>query len=375
MNKQDMSPNTKHEKTVQFYDRVSQSKSIPIQSLSTRYHVGRSNSAITPKISSSKLRRHAKSEPISSNKESISTTNISPTKSDSSFLREKPRKPPISSQSHHHQKRPTTLPIKSYVNTTHVPSATSSADLPGENTKVSGLIDENKRLRYRILQLEKRESQFTADLDKLQMEYKDMTETNERRFKIEERRMAAMEFAMQQLAMENDKLKQESQTKSEENHVKRESPIVEQSNGITWQSPSSTSPKPNVAPTTPNQGDLRAAFDSVNFLLNALREKDNEFNMLKMHCLKVEQNKIRQKQMAQQILSPTNPMFTFPEYLTNEIPLQSYSEPNLLPSGVITPPADFHPVPPLSHLNEYHTPILTKESENFAESEPSHEYK
>ena len=50
-----------------------------------------------------------------------------------------------------------------------MPSATSSADLPGENTKVSGLIDENKRLRYRILQLEKRESQFTADLDKLQV--------------------------------------------------------------------------------------------------------------------------------------------------------------------------------------------------------------
>lgn len=361
-----MSPNTKNEKTVQFYDRVSQSKSIPAQSLSTRYHVGRSNSAITPKISSSKLRRHAKSEPISSNKEPISTTCISPTKIDCSLLREKTKKPLTSS---HHHKRPTTLPIKSYVNTVTVPSATSSADLPGEHPKLSGLMEENKRLRYRILQLEKRESQFTADLDKLQLEYKDMTETNERRFKIEERRMAAMEFAMQQLAMENDKLKQES--KPEENHVKRESPIVEQNNS--WQSPSSTSPKPTVVPTTPNQGDLRAAFDSVNFLLNALREKDNEFNMLKMHCLKVEQNKIRQKQMAQQILSPTNPMFTFPEYLSNEIPLQSYSEPNLLPSGVITPPADF--TPPLSHLNEYHTPILTKESECFAEPEPSHEYK
>ena len=62
--------------------------------------------------------------------------------------------------------------------------------------------------------------------------------------------------------------------------------------------------------------------------------------------------------MAAHILSPTNPMFTFPEYLSKEISLQSFSEPNLLPSGVITPPADF--TPPLSHLNEYHTPIINK---------------
>ena len=99
-------------------------------------------------------------------KEPISTTCISPTKLDCSLLREKTKKPLTSS---HHHKRPTTLPIKSYVNTVTVPSATSSADLPGEHPKLSGLMEENKRLRYRILQLEKRESQFTADLDKLQV--------------------------------------------------------------------------------------------------------------------------------------------------------------------------------------------------------------
>ena len=46
-----------------------------------------------------------------------------------------------------------------------------------------------------------------------------MTETCERRFKIEEKKMAAMEFAMQQLAMENDKLKQDFQPKTQENEA------------------------------------------------------------------------------------------------------------------------------------------------------------
>ena len=61
-------------------------------------------------------------------------------------------------------KRPTFLPIKTSPSLS-IPTATPSTDLPGQ----SHVLEENRKLRYRIMQLEKRESQFTAALDKLQV--------------------------------------------------------------------------------------------------------------------------------------------------------------------------------------------------------------
>lgn len=60
-------------------------------------------------------------------------------------------------------KRPTFLPIKTSPSLS-IPTATPSTDLPGSHVH-----EENRKLRYRIMQLEKRESQFTAALDKLQV--------------------------------------------------------------------------------------------------------------------------------------------------------------------------------------------------------------
>ena len=74
------------------------------------------------------------------------------------------------------QKRPTFLPIRS-----DIPSATSAGELPGTKSTSSPslehsnglrnheLIDENRRLRYRLAQMERREAQFTQALDKLQV--------------------------------------------------------------------------------------------------------------------------------------------------------------------------------------------------------------
>ena len=76
--------------------------------------------------------------------------------------------PPSTSshQSHNgvkYPKRPTFLPIKTSPSLS-IPTATPSTDLPGSHVH-----EENRKLRYRIMQLEKRESQFTAALDKLQV--------------------------------------------------------------------------------------------------------------------------------------------------------------------------------------------------------------
>ena len=71
-----------------------------------------------------------------------------------------------SHQSHNgvkYPKRPTFLPIKTSPSLS-IPTATPSTDLPGSHVH-----EENRKLRYRIMQLEKRESQFTAALDKLQV--------------------------------------------------------------------------------------------------------------------------------------------------------------------------------------------------------------
>lgn len=400
-----MSPNTtKNEKQVQFYDGPS-SKHIQNQLVSpvTGRVVQRSSSAITQntKISSSKLRRHAKSEPISTNKESLTAPSSSMTSgiiNGPDGLSIYPMSPNVktvtsnvsnvtgtTSMSHQNHngvkyKRPTFLPIKTSPSLS-IPTATSSTDLPGSHVH-----EENRKLRCRIMQLEKRESQFTAALDKLQKDYTDMTETCQRRFEIEERKVAAMEYAMKQLAVENEKLKRENvrenarenareNSRENETPVKRGSPNVEYQSHNSWQSSSSSQSASNQflnSQSTPQNQQMQ--FESYSRLVNAVRERDIELNMLKMHFLKVEQ---RQKQVAQHILSPTNSMFTFPDF-SSEIPhfnSSSTSEPNLnVPSGVITPPADF--TPPLSHLNEYQLPIFSKDNEtNNGELDPSHEYK
>ena len=74
------------------------------------------------------------------------------------------------------QKRPTFLPLRSN-NDLIIPSATSAGELPGAKITSrdspsqfdQSLIDENRRLRYRLAQMERRESQFTSALDKLQV--------------------------------------------------------------------------------------------------------------------------------------------------------------------------------------------------------------
>lgn len=404
-----MSPNsTKNEKQVQFYDGPS-SKHIQNQLVSpiTGRIVQRSSSAITQntKISSSKLRRHAKSEPISTNKESLTAPSSSIITSGGSINGPDLSVYPsshvtsvtsnvsnvtgtgTSTQQNHNgvkYKRPTFLPIKTSPSLS-IPTATPSTDLPGSSSHRDSVHEENRKLRYRIMQLEKRESQFTAALDKLQKDYTDMTETCQRRFEIEERKVAAMEYAMKQLAIENEKLKRENvrerdnvreNARENDTSVKRESPNVEYQSHNSWQSSSSSKSTSNITSnnpaTSPNQ---QMQFESYSRLVNAVRERDIELNMLKMHFLKVEQ---RQKQVAQHILSPTNSMFTFPDF-SKEIPhfnpSSSTSEPNLnVPSGVITPPADF--TPPLSHLNEYQLPIFSKDNEIYnSELEPPHEYK
>lgn len=391
-----MSPNsTKNEKQVQFYDApISKLTQNRLISPNGRV-VQRSSSAITQntKISSSKLRRHAKSEPISTNKGTLIGLS-SPSSGTSSIndghpmlsvhrdrdIRHQSGDSSVASLPNGHQpsvqsvplhngvkyKRPTFLPIKTSPSLS-IPTATPSTDLPGSQQT---LIDENRRLRHRINQLEKRESQFTAALDKLQRDYNDMTETCQRRFEIEEKKVAAMEYAMKQLALENDKLKRDA--RENETSVKRESPNQEYQHN-SWQSNSSSKSlnNPNI-PTTNNHSN-QLHYDSYSRLVNAVRERDIELNMLKMHFLKVEQ---RQKQVAQHILSPTNSMFTFPDF-SKEIPHYpaSTSEPNLnVPSGVITPPADF--TPPLSHLNEFQLPIFSKDNEIYnGELDPPHEYK
>lgn len=68
-------------------------------------------------------------------------------------------------------KRPTFLPIKTSPSLS-IPTATPSTDLPGSHVH-----EENRKLRYRIMQLEKRESQFTAALDKLQVRRNAFTES------------------------------------------------------------------------------------------------------------------------------------------------------------------------------------------------------
>ena len=68
-------------------------------------------------------------------------------------------------------KRPTFLPIKTSPSLS-IPTATPSTDLPGSHVH-----EENRKLRYRIMQLEKRESQFTAALDKLQVRGNAFTES------------------------------------------------------------------------------------------------------------------------------------------------------------------------------------------------------
>lgn len=355
-----MSPNPKNEKQVQFYDHQ-RSKIIhgqalgPASNRGAKNHVGRSNSAITSqptKVSSSKLRRHAKSEPISSNKEGLSThpkvlesfrhhslTSSSSTSSGTNIRASSPVKS---------QKRPTFLPIRS-----DIPSATSAGELPGTKSTSSPslehsnglrnheLIDENRRLRYRLAQMERREAQFTQALDKLQADYSEMNITCQKRFRIEEKKIEAMEYAMKQLTLENDKLKRELQLSetTTTTHDRRQSPNNSDHNS--WQSNNSLKAPPPL-PLSLREGD----YDSVSILLNALRERDSELKMLKM--LLPSQ---LQKQVADYVVSPSQAGFTssFTDLSTkDEYPI----------SGVITPPADFSPQlapppPSQSHQHEY----------------------
>jgi len=366
-----MSPNPKNEKQVQFYDHQRNKISIHGQALASTNrvksvnHVGRSNSAITQqtKVSSSKLRRHAKSEPISSNKETLSThpkvlesyRHHSLTSSSSTSSTNSPKS---NGQS---QKRPTFLPLRPSNNDLIIPSATSAGELPGAKINSSpssstqksfdqSLIDENRRLRYRLVQMERRESQFTSALDKLQADYSEMNGTCQKRFRIEEKKLEAMEYAMKQLTLENDKLKRELNHHHDFEQRRRESPNSEPHNS--WQSNvSSNSLKTqsnSQMPLSLREGDF-AGLDSVNILLNALRERDSELKMLKM-LLPTQ----LQKQVADYVVSPSQAAFT-----SSFTDLSEKLHPSDYPiSGVITPPADFSPQiapppPSQSHQHEY----------------------
>lgn len=363
-----MSPNPKNEKQVQFYDHQRNKISIHGQALASTNrvksvnHVGRSNSAITQqtKVSSSKLRRHAKSEPISSNKETLSTHpkvlesfrhhSLTSSSSTSSTTN--------SPKNGQNQKRPTFLPLRSN-NDLIIPSATSAGELPGAKITSrdspsqfdQSLIDENRRLRYRLAQMERRESQFTSALDKLQADYSEMNATCQKRFRIEEKKLEAMEYAMKQLTLENDKLKRElnNQHQHDFEQRRRESPNSEPHNS--WQSNvSSNSLKAGSSqmPLSLREADI-AGLDSVNILLNALRERDSELKMLKM-LLPTQ----LQKQVADYVVSPSQAAFTS-SFTDLSEKLQSSDYPI---SGVITPPADFSPQiapppPSQSHQHEY----------------------
>jgi len=269
-----------------------------------------------------------------------------------------------------------------------IPSATSAGELPGAKITSrdspsaaaaalasssfnpdQSLIDENRRLRYRLAQMERRESQFTSALDKLQADYSEMNATCQKRFRIEERKLEAMEYAMKQLTLENDKLKrelnhqqqldQQQQQHQQPSHEqrRRESPNSDPHNS--WQSNvSSNSLKTtqhNQIPLSLREGEF-AGLDSVNILLNALRERDSELKMLKM-LLPTQ----LQKQVADYVVSPSQAAFTsssFTDLSSKEMILHPHATITDYPiSGVITPPADFSPqlAPSTSqsHQHEY----------------------
>lgn len=386
---------------VQFHD----SKSIPVslRSHDIRSIVGRSNSAITPnkkQASSTKLRRHAKSEPISSPKDS------------GSGLKNPPQMSTYQMRDIHRKvetpKRPTFLPIQLVQQTpspSRIPSATESRDLPGERIKTTGggIGTENRLLRLRIQKLEEKQSKLDilqASLDRLQHDYLKLNELCLRKSQIDEKRMSALEFALRQVTIENERLRNEGNGRIETRPVqptqtqqhqrnyqqptqqhpqnyanlgntvqqnsspnnattptiddfdRRESPTMDREQCNSWKSNSSSSSRQNGADSVqqPTQGEFRAAFNSFNFLLNAIRERDSELNLLKVHMFKVEQ---QQKQQAkQQAYCSQSPIFHYPpdypnghDVLYNDSLYQPTN--NHIISGVLTPPSDFAP-PPLS---------------------------
>lgn len=334
-----MAPKQSYDKQVQFQQE--HSKSIPVslqQSQLQRSLVGRSNSAITQKKNgTSKLRRHAKSEPISSPKDTLCSTQASAfTLSDIHRKSETP-------------KRPTYLPI--HVQTpspNRIPSGTDPRDLPGERIKsANGIGNENRLLRIRVQKLEEKQAKLDvlqASLDRLQHDYLKLNELCLRKSQIDEKRLGALEFALKQVTLDNEKLRNERKTeKDRENDEKRESsPALDREKTNSWKSSSSSSSRQNVSVNQPTQGEFRAAFNSFNFLLNAIRERDSELNVLKMHLFKVEQ---AQKQAQKSVYSPS-PVFHYPpEYgnLDYSGPPLYHQTPNHVPTGVLTPPSDFAP--------------------------------
>jgi hypothetical protein len=218
-----MAPKHPYDKQVQFNNSKSFPLSLhpnfegPFRSNST--HVGRSNSAITQQKNPSKLRRHAKSEPISSPKAAFCSSQNGFGVSDIHRKSDTP-------------KRPTYLPIQlthahpKTASPARIPSATEIRDLPGERIKsASDIGNENRMLRIRVQKLEEKQAKLDllqTSMDRLQNDYFKLNELCIRKSQIDEKRMSALESILKQLTLENEKLRSERKEKDRDDGDKHD---------------------------------------------------------------------------------------------------------------------------------------------------------
>jgi len=287
--------------------------------------VARSNSAVTnSKSTTTKLRRHVKSEPISTKliqenakNEQIQTSyqkrpnylpihfqksQMAPGATEMRDLPGGRRFTPVSSaishvaspqmaqpNSHLHSPHLSSYP-PAYVSHSYAPALASPSANFSQNHEFANAIfleDENRQLKSKLAALNEknRKVEFLQNsLDRVQSEFARLSELCARKSQIDEKRIETLESALKQMTLNYQNSQQQLKQLStnwkspgcSENDL-RASPKLRSSQTDLEEHSSRAAP----SQLANSKGEMQSALNSFNFLLRALSEKDDEISSLK----------------------------------------------------------------------------------------------